>query len=299
MSNEGIVKDLLISCEVANVQDILRGLEQQDEKVYTKIHGFFASRGMTIRALSGESVRDVIDVAVREYCGKGKPYRNLVILFDEFGRYTEFATVRSQIAGSGALQDLFEAVQAHSGSACFFGFIQFELNAYVQRIAPEYRNEILRYVTRYQAANRVYLSINLETLIASLLEKRQPKTLDGRFDNPGAQQESKETMENLVKWFPQVRNHRLWGDLDQFHKVIRKGCWPLSPFSTWFLFYLAAAGKHLQERSALALLGDVFARHEETEVTDDIKWVLAPVDLWSDTLQQELLTSEEGGQQGS
>ncbi len=254
---------------------------------------------MAIMALTGESARDVIDVAVREYCGTGKPYRSLVILFDEFGRYTEFATVRSQIAGSGALQDLFEAVQAHSGSACFVGFIQFELNAYVQRIAPEYRNEILRYVTRYQAANRVYLSINLETLIASLLEKRHPHALDERFRSAEARQESQETIDNLGCWFPQVRHHRLWGDLDQFHTVIRKGCWPLSPFSTWFLFYLAAAGKHLQERSALALLGDVLARHEGAEVTDGENWALAPADLWSDALQQELLTAEEGGQQGS
>lgn len=299
MANEGVVKELLVACETDSAQNILRGLEQQDENVYSKIHGFFASRGMTIRALTGESVRDVVDVAVREYCGKGKPYRSLVVLFDEFGRYTEFATVRSQVAGSGVLQDLFEAVQAHSGSACFVGFIQFELNAYVQRIAPEYRNEILRYVTRYQAANRAYLSINLETLIASLLEKRQPKALDKRFDSAEARQESQETAGNLARWFPQVQNHRLWGNLDQFHTVIRKGCWPLSPFSTWFLFYLAAAGKHLQERSALALLGDVLARHEGTEVPDGTNWAVTPADLWSDVLQQELLTSEEGGQQGS
>jgi hypothetical protein len=299
MSNAGIVEELLVSCEVNNVEDILRGLEQQDENIYSKVHGFFAARGMAIMALAGESARDVIDVAVREYCGTGKPYQSLVILFDEFGRYTEFATVRSQIAGSGALQDLFEAVQAHSAAACFVGFIQFELSAYVQRIAPEYRNEILRYVTRYQAANRVYLSINLETLIASLLEKRQPEALDKRFDSAEARQESQETIESLVRWFPQVRNHRLWGDLDQFHTVIRKGCWPLSPFSTWLLFYLTAAGKHLQERSALALLGDVLARHEGAEVTDGKNWALAPADLWSDALQQELLTAEEGGQQGS
>jgi hypothetical protein len=299
MSNDAVVKELICACDAGDSQDLLRGLEQQDEAVYSKVHDFFAARGMTIRALTGESVRDVIDVAVREYCGKGKPYRNLVILFDEFGRYTEFATVRSQIAGSGALQDLFEAVQAHAGSTCFVGFIQFELNAYVQRIAPEYRNEILRYVTRYQAANRVYLSINLETLIASLLEKRQAKALDKRFDTAQARQESQETMDHLSQWFPQVRNHRLWGNLDQFHTVIRKGCWPLSPFSTWFLFYLAAAGKHLQERSALALLGDVLARHEEAQVPDGMEWHLAPADLWSDALQQELLSSEESGQQGS
>lgn len=299
MSNKEAVGELLEACQADSVDGLLTGLDQQDESTYAKVHDFFAARGMPIRALTGESVRDVIDVAVREYCGKDKPYRCLLVLFDEFGKYTEFATVRSQIAGSGVLQDLFEAVQANANSACFVGFIQFELQAYVQRVAPEYKNEILRYVTRYQSANRGYLSTNLETLIASLLEKRQHELLNNWFDRDGARSESKATMANIARWFPQSKNHRLWGDPDQFHAVVRKGCWPLSPYSTWFLFYLAAAGKHLQERSALALLGDAFQRYENMEVPDTGDWSIPPTDLWSDALQQELISSEEGGQQGS
>lgn len=299
MSNEGVVRELLAACEASAVEDLLSGLEHQDEQVYAKVHGFFASQGMPIRALSGESVKDVIDIAVREYCGRAKPYRCLLVLFDEFGKYTEFATVRSQIAGSGVLQDLFEAIQANAGNACFVGFIQFELNAYVQRVAPEYRNEILRYVTRFQAANRVYLSINLETLIAGLLEKRQPKLLHEWFGSEQARSESQAAMENLARWFPQSRNHWLWTDPEQFHSVIRKGCWPLSPYTTWFLFHLAAAGRHLQERSALALLSDAFGRFAESDVSDASGWALSPADLWTDVLQQELINSEETGQQGS
>ncbi len=296
---EAVVKELITACDVDSTQELLTALEQQDEHMYAKIHDFFAAQGMSIRALAGESIRDVVDIIVREYCGKGKPYRSLVILFDEFGKYTEFATVHSQIAGSGVLQDLFEATQSHADSVCFVGFIQFELNAYVQRVAPEYKNEILRYVTRYQAANRVYLSINLETLIASLLEKRQRKLLDEWFADEQVQNDSRAAMTALARWFPQVMNHRLWRDPDQFHSVICKGCWPLSPYSTWFLFYLAAAGKHLQERSVLALLEDAFHRFEKTEVPDTGDWSLSPADLWSDSLQQELISSEEMGQQGS
>jgi hypothetical protein len=65
------------------------------------------------------------------------------------------------------------------------------------------------------------------------------------------------------------------------------------------LFHLAAAGKHLQERSALALLGDVFDRFKDSIVADGGNWFLAPVDFWSDALQQELIGSEESGQQGA
>ncbi len=299
MANHTVVEELVATCDQDNPESVIALLEQQDERAYAKIHDFFASRGMSITALGGESVRDIIDVSVREYCGKNKPYRTLLVLFDEFGRYTEFATVRSQIAGSGVLQDLFEGIQGNSNQACFAGFIQFELNAYVQRVAPEYKNEILRYVTRYQAANRVYLSINLETLIANLLEKRKPQELSRWFDHAEAVNESQELARDLARWFPQARHHRLWYDTQQFHSVIRKGCWPLSAYATWFLFHLAAAGKHLQERSALAMLGTLFERFKDSTVPDDGQWLLAPVDFWSEELQQELITSEEAGQQGS
>jgi len=299
MGNDEIKQEVLAACTKNGIEEVLAALEQQDELIYSYVHKVFSSRGMALTALRGESVHDIIDLTVREFCGPNKPFQSLVILFDEFGKYTEFATVRSQIAGSGVLQDLFEGIQANNSRVCFSGFIQFELNAYVQRIAVEYRNEILRYVTRYQSASRVYLSINLETLIANLLEKRQPDAVLSRFSRPESKRESQAIIHSLSRWFPQSHHHRLWSDLNDFHTIIRTGCWPLTPYSTWFLFYLAAGGKHLQERSALALLGQSIERHNDAIVPDAAKWGLSPVDLWSDALQQELLTAEEGGQQGA
>ncbi|MCF7668885.1 MAG: hypothetical protein K9N48_03810 [Verrucomicrobia bacterium] len=299
MSGNHIVQELLGECNVENTDDLLGALEAQDEKVYKAVHDFFAKRGMPIRALGGESVRDVIDLVCREYCGSGKHYTKLAIFFDEFGRYTEFATMRSQIAGSGALQDLFEGIQGNSDLACLVGFIQFELNAYVQRVAPEYKNEILRYITRYQSADRVYLSINMETLLASLLEKTDPELVENWLGTEVAKEESENIAGLINTWYPQAANHSLWRDSHRFHTVIRKGCWPLSPFSTWFLYYLAAAGKHLQERSVLTLLEDVFRRHAEDAVSEDEGGSLHPADLWTPQLQEELISSEESGQHGS
>jgi len=299
MAGKSVVDALLVKSDIPDIQIILNALEKQDEQIYGQVQNFFAEQGMPIRALGGESVKDVIEVVSREYCGTDKPFRHILILFDEFGRYTEFATVRSQVAGSGALQDLFEGVQAYADTTTFVGFIQFELNAYVQRVAPEYKNEILRYITRYQSASKVYLSINLETLIAHLIEKQQTIGFNSWFNDEQAYEESKAIAADLNSWFPQSRNYRLWTDVDSFHTVIRKGCWPLSPLSTWFLFSLTAAGKHLQERSALTLLGDFFQRSHDLETEDKSTWVLTPVSLWSDELQQELISSEESGQQGA
>ena len=299
VTNIDVVRELLAACDLSDIKEILSRLGRQDEVIYSKVHEVLASKNIKISALGGESVQDVIDVTAREYCGAGKPFRSLVVLFDEFGRYTEFAAGKSHIAGSGALQSLFQGMQNNTQSACFVGFIQYELNAYVQRVAPEHRAEITRYVTRYQTASRVYLSINLETLIASLIEKKQSGCLHTWFSTEASVDESLEIMGNIAQWFPQSANHRIWSDQTQFHTVIRKGCWPLSAYSTWFLFHLASAGKHLQERSALALLGDALRRFDNHAVDKNQVWSLAPVDLWSDDLKSELLTAEDGGQQGS
>ncbi len=299
MSNETVKNELLDFTDADSVKNVVSGLEQQDENLYSKVYEFFEKKGMPIRVLAGESIRDVVDITVREYCGPGKPYRSLLILFDEFGKYIEFATIRSQIAGNGVLQELFEAVQANSNAVCFVGFIQFELSAYVKRIAPEYKNEILRYVTRYQSADRLYLSINLETLIASLIEKKQPDLLDEKFDNTSSISESTKIISRLNKWFPHSQNYRSWSDQKLFHSVIRKGCWPLSPYSTWLLFFLASAGKHLQERSALALLSDSFSKFQEFDLDERISWSITPVDLFSEDLLNEIISSEKTDQQGS
>lgn len=299
ISSEKEMNELVSECNVQTRDELVGKLQDHDEIVYSKVHAFFAEKGIPIKAIGDETVKDVIDTVCREYCGEGNPFRHFIILFDEFGRYVEFATLRSQIAGSGVLQHLFEGVQSNSSRVTFVGFIQYDLNAYVQRIAPEFKNDILRVSTRYQSANKSYLSINLETLIANLLEKLDSARLDLQFDNDEEKKVSEEIEQRLLKWFPISNRHHLWIDKSMFHTVIRKGCWPLSPYSVWFLFHLAAAGKHLQQRSALAFLGDAFRRYTNSEIKDIKSWKLTPVDLWSDDLEEELRSSEEGGNLGT
>jgi hypothetical protein len=299
LSHDEIIKSLLTQIEMDEIENVIKGLEEHDETIYSIVHDFFSKRGMPISAISGESVRDIIDLTVKEFCGLGKPYKSLVILFDEFGKYTEFASVKSQIAGNGVLQDLFESIQANSNKACFIGFIQFELNAYLQRIAPEYKNEMLRYVSRYQSASKFYLSINLETLIANLIEKKLATFQDKLFDNDQAILKSARVRANINKWFPNSTNHRIWKEDKQFHSIIRKGCWPLSAESVWLLFHFTAVGNQLQERSAFSLLSEVFSKVNNIEIKELSDWELTPSDLWSDALQQELISTEEAGQHGS
>ena len=300
LSNDTVKNELLKLFEVKSIETLIDKLIQQDEIYYAKVYSFFEKKGMPISALSGESLKDVIDTAVRLYCGENKYYKSILFIFDEFGKYTEFASVKSHISGSGALQELYEGIQSHSEYISFLGFIQFELNAYVARIAPEFKNEIIRYVTRYQAADKLFLSVNIETLIANLIEKKKPELLEEKFDHDGkAYSHSEEIMEKMKSRFPAIHNYNTWNNLDVFHSIIRKGCWPLSPYSTWLLYYFTAAGKHLQERSALALLGNIFKSYQDAKIDLVDTWLINPVEFCTNEFINELISSEESGHQGS
>lgn len=290
--------DLARKCGLNDEAEVYRRLLEHDEGVYSVAHDYLATLGWPIKAIGDETVKDVIDTVCREYIGEDKPFGRLLILFDEFGRYAEFATIRSHVAGSGVLQQLFEGVQEHADKATFVAFIQFDLNTYVQRIGREYQNEILRVATRYESAEKAYLSINLETLIANLLEKDGAASVMQELDDGAEVAASHDCMKRLNRWFPQSSNHRVWNQADTFHRIVRKGCWPLSPYATWLLFHLAAGGQHLQQRSALSLLGDAVRNHSSSQV-DDAQWLIDACGIWSTSLEKEFLIAEDEGTRGS
>ena len=59
MSSKGIVKELLDACGLSSVNAVLEALEKQEEHVYGKVHEFFASQGMPIRALPNSWSKEI------------------------------------------------------------------------------------------------------------------------------------------------------------------------------------------------------------------------------------------------
>lgn len=299
VSNDEVKSKVLKATNLKSYKNLVDKLKSKDEDIYKIVSSVFSESGLLIQAISGESIREIFDLLASEYCGSGKPYKSVVILFDEFGKYLEFSAVKSHIAGSGALQDLFEGIQSNSDKVFFVGFIQYELNAYVQRVSPEYKNELLRYITRYENAEKLYLSVNLETIIANLIEKKKETELEEYFTNRTVKQETKTILKKISQWFPQTNNYKTWCDEETFHTIIRKGCWPLNPFATWTMYYLASAGKYLQERSVLAMLGETFKNRENKSLDTIENTVITATDLWSESLENQLKTSEENGVLGN
>ncbi|NLK00089.1 MAG: hypothetical protein GX318_02475, partial [Clostridia bacterium] len=181
--------------QVSSVKDIVEMLQTQDEVAFSKVSTIYEEKmGSPIYAMGKESLHDFIRLTKETYCGTGKPFASIVILFDEFGRYMEFAVQKPHVAGSGALQQLFECVQAYGDGVFFLGFVQYELKAYISRVAPELREDLNRYVTRYETVRKVRLSTNLETLMSNLLEKKNQaeilRRLKGAKESPDSIQAS-------------------------------------------------------------------------------------------------------------
>jgi len=279
------------------IEDIVYSLQIFDEDVYKKICDIYEQKmDRPLANVYQESLSDFLGVVKQNYCGSGKPFAGIIIIFDEFGRYMEFSVQQPHIAGPGALQQLFEGVQANSENLFLLSFIQYELPAYISRIAPELRNELNRYVTRFHSSKRHELSTNLETLIANLIEKKE---IDKINEHINSMAYSSEQIHGLIqKWFARdIENHVLWQDLDQFESLICKGCWPLHPVSVWVLYKLASGGKTLQQRSVLSLLDDVIREYENKNVENG--QTIVPAELCNKSLVQEFISAEESGQQGA
>ncbi|QTA78327.1 Uncharacterized protein dnl_05480 [Desulfonema limicola] len=87
----------------------------------------------------------------------------ILILFDEFGRYLQFASEKPHIAGDAALQQLYEGVQDNAEKCFLLCFVQYELKAYISRVSNEKKSTINRFIGRYETGKKYYLSTNVET----------------------------------------------------------------------------------------------------------------------------------------
>lgn len=278
------------------LETILESLKCQDDEVFSKVSEIYRQKmGSPIVAVGQESLHDFISLAKETYCGPGKSFAGILIIFDEFGRYLEFSVQKPHVAGAGALQQLFECVQANGDGVFLLCFIQYELKAYISRVAPELREDLNRYVTRYDSVRKVRLSTNLETLIANLMENKNQdllsQQLEAMIEKPRAIQQA------MKRWFPDINNHSVWVDKNRFQRVIFQGCWPLHPASTWVLYKLSSVGKSLQQRSALSLLADVYDAIQNASFRPGT--AITPVDLCTDSMISEFLASERYGQQGA
>ena len=265
-------------------------LRENDEEIYSQVDALYTeANGHPIPVEGQESAQDLIETLCSVYCDPDGPFSHVVILFDELGRYLEYAAEKPQLAGDAALQQIFQGVQDNSTKVRFIGFIQYELKAYLKRFSGADLRQLQRYVTRFDAADKWYLSTNLETLFAHIIGKDEP-ILEQLWQQTGAEQQSRLTWQRMSRTLPGFGRFPVWSEPDRFTQVIARGCWPLHPLTVWFLTRLRDL---VQSRSALTFIKEVIERiaGEDAQVNGRLRQVSA-AELVVGNMLPELISAE-------
>ena len=237
--------------------DICARLRDNDEATYEAVDAVYTdANGAPIPVVGQESAQELINLLCEVYCGPDGAFSSVVILFDEFGRYLEYAAAQPRLAGDAALQQIFQGVQDNSSKVRFIGFIQYELKAYLKRFGSADLRQLQRYITRFDAAQKWYLSTNLETIFAHMIGKNEVE-LTPIWRQAQADKGWQSSWQCLSQSLPGFARLPVWGEYERFSRVIAQGCWPLHPLATWFL---TRQSDVVQSRSALTFIKDVIQR---------------------------------------
>lgn len=276
---------------------ICSALQENDDEVYQAVDDiYFKANGTRIPVEGRESAQDLINTICESYCGENGFFSSLVILFDEFGRYLEYAAEKPWLAGDSALQQIFQGVQDNASLTRFVGFIQYELKAYLNRFSQKELSQLQRYITRFDSSQKLFLSTNLETLFAHLIEKKDVASLNAIVDIETNKQATIKAHALLCQNLPGISKFPVWKDIKQYTQVIVKGCWPLHPLTTWFL---TRQQDIVQTRSALTFIKDVIegASQKKISLEESKHYTIPPADLVLRSMLQEITAAEraQGG----
>jgi hypothetical protein len=256
---------------------------------------YYEINGSAIQWGDGITATSILSMLVSEFCAPVGPYDKVIILFDEFGRYLEYASsIDSPVkSGEAALQDIFEATQDFGGKVQIVNFIQRDIKAYMNTI--DNTKNIERYIGRYDASERFYLSSNLETVFANLIQRKNPDAFQQYVINwQNAHEDTWKSIFDMIN--SSLTAEGLWKDYDLFRKVIVEGTYPLHPMSTYMLAHLS---DYLQNRSSLTMVRDYIERQADFDVSSDHQPFIYPETLMNGPLYEEMLAAEQTGRQKS
>lgn len=282
-----------------NLFDYLKNNIYQDA-VFDCINDVYKEfTGEYIRWDEGISASEVLIKLAEKLCDEKGQFNKILILFDEFGRYIEYASEYPNRAGDSSLQQLFEAIQDSNNKIIFNAFIQSDLKTYLSRVNKT--SNISRYIGRYEGGEKIYLSSNLETIFANLIDKYNKElfnhSITEYFKKNNVNAYNKNVFESLNNWVEGVSNRGIWSNYDKYKNVILQGVYPLNPIATWLITYLS---DWYQQRSALNFLIKSFEKIEEKEIHElgNLPEIKA-TDIIKGELFEELLLAETEGRQKS
>lgn len=180
----------------------------------------------------------MIEHAGREFCGPGKPFAGLLVIFDEFGRFTEdYARKYDLLSQNLPLQGLMQGI-VNLGKEQPLGAIvaltQFEPEAIAERaiVNTNGLNDLKKELGRFPAPERAFLVSPLEAVLGDFLQQDKEVWADILAKHPAEVEAIGAAVDMTRMLFP-VR-YKAWTD-EQMQEKIGQRCFPLHPLTTALL----------------------------------------------------------------
>lgn len=276
------------------LQQIRENLMTDDEafeivnEVYSEING------QEIRWDEGLSASSILEMLISEYCGMNGIFDHIILLFDEFGRYLEYtAGVNAAKSGESGLQQIFELTQKTQnveGYLHVINFIQRDIKAYLETV--DQTKNVSRYIGRFDQSEKYYISSNLETVFANLIQRKDKESFNEivvKWQN-SKEDDWKNLFHKLNKW---LVTKGMWKEYKLFRKVAVEGIYPMHPISTFMLTNLS---DYLQNRSSLTLISNYIEEYKNYDISENL-FMIMPEQLISGDLYTEMLSAEQEGRQ--
>lgn len=250
--------------------------------------------GQRIRWEEGISAKSILEMLLSRYCGLNGQFDNVIVLFDEFGRYLEYASgTDGGKCGDNALQEIFEVSQNAEGTLQVINFIQTDIKSYLLRV-DQSRN-LSRYIGRYDESKKYHISSNLETVFANLISRKDKSAFKKEIIS--WQNEKEEEWQNVFEQINQwTQTTGIWADYEQFRKVIVEGIFPLHPISVLMLTQLS---DYLQNRSSMNLISQYISGVLGVDIGQEKMPIIIPTELMKGDLFVEMLAAETSGRHRS
>lgn len=241
------------------------GIGADDEAFEIVNDVYEMTTGQRIRWEEGISAKSILEMLLSQYCGLNGVFDNVIILFDEFGRFLEYASgTDGGKCGDNALQEIFEVSQNAAGALHIINFIQTDIKTYLLRV-DQSRN-LSRYIGRYDESEKYHISSNLETVFANLINRKDRMAFQNDIISwqKDKEEEWRDIFSKINKWVPAKG---IWAEYEKYRKVIVEGIYPMHPLS---VFMLTQLSDYLQNRSSMNLISQCISGVSDTDIETGI-----------------------------
>ena len=176
------------------------------------------------------ALNELVDYICLEYCGQGKSYAGLVILFDEFNAFMHGYGKQD----ATTLQDLLNGIANNKEKSIFVGFAQRDPQTIVETLPPSKRADLTLQMSRIPPGQRTYLFNNLETVLDSYIGGNDA-TLKGELEAASAWPSLLDAEEATLMLFRRRYDRDLKWNQEQFRNKVTIGCFPMHPLTTALL----------------------------------------------------------------